>query len=69
MPCAAVVLVVLVLTAIFLGLDALANHYIFSDLATSGRRTRRRQAHVRGSTVVGLSMFATLFLGVVSRSS
>jgi ABC-type transport system involved in multi-copper enzyme maturation permease subunit len=62
-----VVLVVLVLTAIFLGLDALANHYIFSDLASfhvpaDAAIDKRTFA---GSFVVGMSMFATLFLGVV----
>ena len=35
-----VFLVVIILTAIFLGLEALANHYIFEDLKTSAcRRT------------------------------
>ena len=62
-----VFLVVIVLTAIFLGLDALANHYIFSDLATfhvpaDAAVDKRTFA---GSFVVGMSMFATLFLGVV----
>ena len=62
-----VLLVVLVLTAIFLGLDALANHYIFSDLASfhvpaDAAVDKRTFA---GSFVVGMSMFATLFLGVV----
>jgi ABC-type transport system involved in multi-copper enzyme maturation permease subunit len=62
-----VFLVVLVLTVIFLGLDALANHYIFRDV--SGIRVPA-DAHVdartfAGAWVVGMSMFATLFLGVV----
>ncbi len=62
-----VFLVVLVLTAIFLGLDAVANHYIFRDVY--GIRVPA-DAHVdartfAGAFVVGMSMFATLFLGVV----
>jgi len=62
-----VFLVVLVLTLIFLGLDALANHYIFRDV--NGIRVPA-DAHVdsrtfAGAFVVGMSMFATLFLGVV----
>ena len=62
-----VFLVVLVLTAIFLGLDAVANHYIFRDV--NGIRVPA-DAHVdartfAGAFVVGMSMFATLFLGVV----
>lgn len=62
-----VFLVVLVLTLIFLGLDALANHYIFADLSgfhvpeDSGVDKRT----FAGSFVVGMSMFATLFLGIV----
>ena len=52
---------------VFLGLDALANHYIFSDLASfhvpaDAEVDKRTFA---GSFVVGMSMFATLFLGVV----
>lgn len=62
-----VFLVVLVLTAIFLGLDAVANHYIFSDLS---HFRVPQDAHVDVRTfaatfVIGMSMFATLFLGVV----
>ena len=62
-----VFLVVLVLTAIFLGLDAVANHYIFSDLNQIGVPA---DVHVDTRTfaatfVIGMSMFATLFLGIV----
>jgi ABC-type transport system involved in multi-copper enzyme maturation permease subunit len=62
-----VFLVVLVLTAIYLGLDALANHYIFSDL---NHFNVPQDVHVDVRTfaatfVIGMSMFATLFLGVV----
>lgn len=62
-----VFLVVLVLTLIFLGLDAIANHYIFGDLTHFHVPA---DAHVDVRTfaatfVIGMSMFATLFLGVV----
>ena len=62
-----VFLVVLVLTAIFLGLYGLANYYIFRDV---GRIRVPADAHVDGRTfagafTVGMAMFATLFLGVV----
>ena len=62
-----VFLVVVVLTAIFLGLEALANHYIFGDLNNIGVP---EDVHVDTRTfaatfVIGMSMFATLFLGVV----
>jgi len=62
-----VFLVVVVLTAIFLGLDAVANHYIFSDLS---HFHVPQDAHVDVRTfaatfVIGMSMFATLFLGIV----
>ena len=62
-----VFLVVLVLTAIFLGLDAVANHYIFRDV---NEIEVPADAHVdartfAGAFVVGMSMFATFFLGVV----
>ena len=62
-----VFLVVVVLTAIFLGLDAVANHYIFNDLNNIGVPA---DAHVDTRTfaatfVIGMSMFATLFLGIV----
>ena len=62
-----VFLVVILLTLIFLGLEALANHYIFSDLNNIGVP---EDVHVDTRTfaatfVVGMSMFATLFLGIV----
>jgi ABC-type transport system involved in multi-copper enzyme maturation permease subunit len=62
-----VFLVVIVLTAIFLGLEALANHYIFDDLNNIGVP---EDVHVDTRTfaatfVIGMSMFATLFLGIV----
>ncbi len=62
-----VFLVVLVLTAIFLGLAAVANHFIFSDL---NQIRVPQDVHVdartfAGSFVDGMAMFATLFLGVV----
>ena len=60
--------VVLVLTAVFLFLFWLANHYVFRELSTI---TPPADVHVdsrtfAGAFLVGLAMFATLFLGVVS---
>ncbi|PWU24432.1 MAG: hypothetical protein C5B48_06350 [Candidatus Rokuibacteriota bacterium] len=62
-----VFVIVLVLTVLFLGLFALANHYVFRDVASI---TPPSDVHVDGRTfagafLVGLAMFATLFLGVV----
>jgi ABC-2 type transport system permease protein len=59
--------VVLVLTIAFLFLFWLANHYVFRDLSTI---TPPADVNVdtrtfAGAFLVGLSMFATLFLGVV----
>jgi Cu-processing system permease protein len=59
--------VVLVLTACFLGLFWLANHFVFRSLDTI---TPPADVHVdtrtfAGAFLIGLSMFATLFLGVV----
>ncbi len=59
--------VVLVLTACFLVLFWLANHFVFRSLDTI---TPPADVHVdtrtfAGAFLVGLSMFATLFLGVV----
>jgi Cu-processing system permease protein len=62
-----VFLVVLVLTALFLFLFWLANHYVFGELSTIqppadvfvDKRT------FAGAFMFGLAMFATLFLGVV----
>ncbi len=59
--------VVLVLTAAFLFLFWLANHYVFRELSTI---TPPEDVHVdsrtfAGAFLVGLAMFATMFLGVV----
>ena len=59
--------VVLVLTAIFLFLFWLADHFVFRELANI---TPPADVHVdtrtfAGALMVGLAMFATLFLGVV----
>ena len=59
--------VVLLLTLLFLVLFWLANHYVFRDL---GNIQPPQDVHVdtrtfAGSFLVGLAMFATLFLGVV----
>jgi ABC-type transport system involved in multi-copper enzyme maturation permease subunit len=59
--------VVLVLTAAFLFLFWLANHYVFRELSTItppvGVNVDSRT--FAGAFLVGLAMFATLFLGVV----
>src|SRR5947208_7759092 len=62
-----VFVIVLLLTIIFLGLFALANHYVFRDVASI---TPPEDVNVDGRTfagafLLGLAMFATLFLGVV----
>jgi ABC-type transport system involved in multi-copper enzyme maturation permease subunit len=59
--------VVLLLTALFLFLFWLANHYVFSQL---DQITPPADVHVdtrtfAGAFLMGLAMFATLFLGVV----
>jgi ABC-type transport system involved in multi-copper enzyme maturation permease subunit len=59
--------VVLLLTAVFLVLFWLANHYVFSEL---GNISPPRDVNVdtrtfAGAFLTGLAMFATLFLGVV----
>ncbi|MGH3000795.1 MAG: ABC transporter permease subunit, partial [Gaiellaceae bacterium] len=59
--------VVIVLTIAFLFLFWLANHYVFRDLSTISPPA---DVHVdtrtfAGAFLTGLSMFATLFLGVV----
>jgi ABC-type transport system involved in multi-copper enzyme maturation permease subunit len=59
--------VVVVLTAIFLFLFWLANHYVFRELS---QITPPADVHVdtrtfAGAFLMGLAMFATLFLGVV----
>ena len=59
--------VVVLLTALFLGLFWLANHYVFTRLATitppAGINVDTRT--FAGAFLLGLAMFATLFLGVV----
>jgi Cu-processing system permease protein len=59
--------VVLVLTVLFLGLFSLANHYVFRDLSsiTPPRDVNVDTRTFAGAFLVGLAMFATLFLGVV----
>jgi ABC-2 type transport system permease protein len=64
-----VFLVVLFLTALFLGLYALVNHYVFVEVDNL-RLTVPADVHVEprtfaGAFLLGLAMFATLFLGVV----
>jgi ABC-type transport system involved in multi-copper enzyme maturation permease subunit len=59
--------VVLLLTLGFLGLFWLANHYVFGEL---GNIQPPQDVHVdtrtfAGSFLIGLAMFATMFLGVV----
>ena len=59
--------VVVLLTALFLALFWLANHYVFTRLSTI---TPPADVHVdtrtfAGAFLLGLAMFATLFLGVV----
>jgi Cu-processing system permease protein len=59
--------VVLVLTAVFLFLFWLANHFVFREVE---RITPPADVHVdsrtfAGAFLIGLAMFATLFLGVV----
>jgi ABC-type transport system involved in multi-copper enzyme maturation permease subunit len=59
--------VVVVLTVLFLILFWLANHYVFRDLAsiTPPRDVNVDTRTFAGAFLVGLAMFATLFLGVV----
>jgi ABC-type transport system involved in multi-copper enzyme maturation permease subunit len=59
--------VVVVLTLVFLLLFWLANHYVFKDLAsiTPPRDVAVNTRTFAGAFLVGLAMFATLFLGVV----
>ena len=62
-----VFVVVVLLTAVFLALFWLANHYVFTRLSTI---TPPADVHVdtrtfAGAFLLGLAMFATLFLGVV----
>jgi ABC-type transport system involved in multi-copper enzyme maturation permease subunit len=59
--------VVVVLTALFLVLFWLANHYVFADLQhiTPPRDVQVNTRTFAGSFLTGLAMFATLFLGVI----
>ena len=57
--------VVLVLTAAFLTLYWLANHYIFRDISGISPPGGIEPRPFAGAFVFGLAMFATLFLGVV----
>lgn len=59
--------VVLVLTAAFLVLFWLANHFVFRDLASISppRDVNVDTRTFAGAFLTGLAMFATLFLGVV----
>jgi Cu-processing system permease protein len=59
--------VVLVLTAAFLFLFWLANHFVFRELATISppQDVNVDSRTFAGAFLVGLAMFATLFLGVV----
>jgi Cu-processing system permease protein len=60
-----VFVVVLLLTAGFLFLYWLANHYAFRDLGNAGQPAGIDARTWVGAVIFGLAMFATLFLGVV----
>jgi ABC-type transport system involved in multi-copper enzyme maturation permease subunit len=61
-----VFLVVLLLTAGFLFLYWLANHYLFRDVNNLGSPSPLIEPRTfAGAFMVGLAMFSTLFLGVV----
>jgi len=61
-----VFLVVLLLTAGFLTLYWLANHYLFRDVNNLGSPSPAIEPRTfAGAFMVGLAMFSTLFLGVV----
>jgi ABC-2 type transport system permease protein len=59
--------IVLVLTVVYLTLFAVANHYVFRDLSsiTPPRDVSVDTRTFAGAFLLGLAMFATLFLGVV----
>jgi Cu-processing system permease protein len=57
--------VVGILTALFLGLYALATAALFDSTRAEPRGVPLDTQVVRGATLLGLAMFATLFLGVV----
>jgi ABC-2 type transport system permease protein len=60
-----VFVVVLLLTAAFLALFWLANHFLFENLANVGPPIGVDARTFAGATIFGLAMFGTLFLGVV----
>jgi Cu-processing system permease protein len=60
-----VFVVVLLLTAAFLFLYWLANHYVFRDIANVGPPAGIEPRPFAGAFIFGLAMFATLFLGTV----
>jgi Cu-processing system permease protein len=57
--------VVVLLTAVFLVLNWLANHFAFRDIENAGAPLGVDEQTFVGATLLGLAMFATLFLGVV----
>lgn len=57
--------VVLVLTVVFLGLYGLGAHFAFSEIESLGGDDLIDERTLTGSTIFGLAMFATLFLGAV----
>ena len=60
-----VLLVVALLTAVFLGLFALAANEAFDSLERTPRGIPIDERALAGGTLLGLSMFVALFLGVV----
>jgi Cu-processing system permease protein len=60
-----VFVVVLLLTALFLGLYAVIAHYTFREVKTVPSDVHVDVPTFVGATLFGLAMFATLFLGVV----
>jgi len=60
-----VFLVVLVLTVAFLALYALGTNVAFNEVEKAGRVPTLDDQVLTGSTLLGLSMFTTLFLGAV----
>jgi Cu-processing system permease protein len=57
--------VVVLLTAGFLSLYWLANHYLFRDVSNLGAPAGIEPRPFAGAFMIGLAMFSTLFLGVV----
>ena len=60
-----VILVVILLTICFLGLYGLGCSLVFSEVDSLGADDRLDERVLAGSTLLGLSMFTTLFLGAV----